>query len=112
MGANSKTAYRQCIKVGPDATLQKILGIYRNEAAVQAHFQTRQNSQSMVHQINTQYPPLREGEEEDVHKLYNSQKRRYNQNAKALIPEKQSQYRESMSLVWRQPQAMGMSSIW
>ena len=61
-GANSQTAYRKCVEAGPDATLQKVLEIYRNEMAVLAHFQTRHNSQSMVHQINAQYHPL--GEEE------------------------------------------------
>ena len=43
-GANSQTAYRKCVEAGPDATLQKVLKIYRNEVAVQAHFQTRHNS--------------------------------------------------------------------
>ena len=71
-GANSQTAYRKCVEAGPDATLPKVLEIYRNEVAVLAHFQTRHNSQSMVHQINAQYPPLGEEEEEDVHKLHNS----------------------------------------
>ena len=88
-GANSQTAYRQCVEAGPDATLQKVLKIYRNEAAVQAHFQTRQHSQSLVHQINAQYPTLKEREEEDVHKLHNPQKRRYNQSAKAPSPERE-----------------------
>ena len=70
--ANSQTAYRKCVEAGPDATLQKVLKIYRNEVAVQAHFQTRHNSQSTVHQINAQYPLVGEEEEEDVHKLHNS----------------------------------------
>ena len=89
-GANSQTAYRQCVEAGPDATLQKVIEIYRNDSAVQAHFQTRHNSQSAVHQINAQYPSLREEEEQDLHKLHNSQKRRYNQSAKASTPEKRS----------------------
>ena len=88
-GANSQTAYRQCVEAGPDATLQKVLEIYRNDSAVQAHFQTRHSSQSAVHQINAQCP-LGEEEEQDVHKLQNSQKRRYSQSAKASTPEKRS----------------------
>ena len=99
-GANSQTAYRQCVEAGPDATLQKVLGIYRNEAAVQAHFQTRQNSQSMIHQISTQYPPLREGGEEDVHKLYNTQNRRYNQSAKAPTQEMRSRVNTGRACRW------------
>ena len=35
-GANSQMAYRQCVEVGPGAKLDRILDIYRNEAAVQA----------------------------------------------------------------------------
>ena len=70
MGANSKTAYRLCVNAGPDATPEQVLEIYRNEASLEAHFQTKQNNQSMIHQINTQYPSIREGEEEDIHKLH------------------------------------------
>ena len=99
-GAHSQSAYRKCVEAGPDATLQKVLEIYRNEAAVQAHFQTRHNSQPVVHQISTQYPTLREEEEEDVHKLHNSQKRRYNQNAKAPTPEKRSRISSGRACRW------------
>ena len=99
-GANSQTAYRQCVEAGPDAALQKVIGIYRNEAAVQAHFQTRQNSQSMIHQINAQYTPVREGEDEDVHKLYSSQKRRYNPSAKAPTPENRSRISTGRTCRW------------
>ena len=99
-GANSQTAYRKCVEAGPDATLQKVLKIYRNEVAVQAHFQTRYNSQLTVHQINAQYPPPEEEEEEDVHKLHNSQKRRYNQNAKAPTREKRSRVSTGRACRW------------
>ena len=99
-GANSQTAYRKCVEAGPDATLQKVLKIYRNEVAVQAHFQTRHNSQLTVHQINAQYPPPGEEEEEDVHKLHNSQKRRYNQNAKAPTWEKKSRVSTGRACCW------------
>ena len=44
-GANSQTAYRQCVEAGPDTKLDRILDIYRNEAAEQAHFSSRYNSQ-------------------------------------------------------------------
>ena len=37
-GTHSQTVYRKCVEAGPDATLQKVLEIYRNEVAVQAHF--------------------------------------------------------------------------
>ena len=65
-----------------------------------AHFQTRHNSQPVVHQISAQYPTLREEEEEDVHKLHNSQKRRYNQNAKAPTPEKRSRISSGRACRW------------
>ena len=35
--ANSNTAYQDCVKTGPDAVLDKILEIYRQDAAVNAH---------------------------------------------------------------------------
>ena len=85
-GANSKTAYRLCVNAGPDATLEQVMEIYRNEASLEAHFQTKQNNQSMIHQINTQYSSIKEGEEEDVHKLHD--KRRYSQTTRPSTPEK------------------------
>ena len=54
-GANCQSAYRQCVAAGLNATLQKVLDIYRNEAAVQAHFQGRHNNQPTVHQLHTQH---------------------------------------------------------
>ena len=48
-GANSQMACRQCVEAGPGAKLDRILDTYRNEAAVQAHFSSRHNSQPSVH---------------------------------------------------------------
>ena len=36
-----KKAYRQCVEAGPSGKLDRILDIYRNKAAVQAHFSSR-----------------------------------------------------------------------
>ena len=63
-GANSETAYRRCVEAGPDASLERIIEIYRNEAAVQAHFQTGTSSQPIVHQVNTELNSSKEGEED------------------------------------------------
>ena len=67
-GANSQTAYRQCVEAGPGAKLDRILDIYRNEAAVQAHFSYKHNSQPSVHQVSVDSNSPREGGEEDIHK--------------------------------------------
>ena len=40
-GTNSQAAYRQCVEAGPNAKLERILEIYRNDAAVHAHFGSR-----------------------------------------------------------------------
>ena len=50
-GTNSQTAHRQYVEAGHGAKLDRILDIYRNEAAVQAHFSSRHNSQPSVHQL-------------------------------------------------------------
>ena len=85
-GANSETAYRKCVEAGPDASLERILEIYRNEAAVQAHFQTRPSSQQIVHQMNAELNSSKEGGEEDIHKLYD--RRKYNENTRISTAEK------------------------
>ena len=82
-GANSQTAYRQCVEAGHGAN--RILDIYRNEAAVQAHFSSRHNSQPSVHQVSADSNSPKEGGEEDIHKLHD--KRRHNQNTRPLSPE-------------------------
>ena len=66
-GANSQTAYRQCVEAGPSAKLDRILDIYRKEAAVQAHFSSRHYSQPSVHQVDTDSNFPKEGGEEDIH---------------------------------------------
>ena len=83
--ANSNTAYRECVKAGPDATLDKILEIYRQDAAVDAHIRRQHSDSSTVHQVNAELNFSREGEE-DVHKLH--KKRRYTQSSKSPTPEK------------------------
>ena len=60
-GANCQAAYRQCVAAGPNAKHEEVLDIYRNEAAVQAHFQRRHSSLPTVHQLDKE-------DEEDVHK--------------------------------------------
>ena len=80
-GANSETAYRRCVEAGPDASLERIIEIYRNEAAVQDHFQTGTRSQPIVHQVNTELNT----ELKDIHKLH--EKRRYTQSNKFSTPE-------------------------
>ena len=85
-GANSETAYQKCVEAGPDASLERILEIYRNEAAVQAHFQTRPSSQPIVHQMNAELNSSKEGGEEDIHKLYD--RRKYNENTRISTAEK------------------------
>ena len=66
--ANSKTAYLEWIKAGPDATLDKTLEIYREDAAVQAHFMRGYNNLSLVQKVNAELDSR--GREEDVHKLH------------------------------------------
>ena len=60
-GANSQMACRQCVQAGPGAKLDRILDTYRNEAAVQAHFSSRHNSQPSVHQVSTDSNSPKEG---------------------------------------------------
>ena len=57
-------------EAGPGAKLDRILDIYRNEAAVQAQFSSRHNSQPSVHQVSTDPKSPKEGGEEDIHKLH------------------------------------------
>ena len=114
-GANSQTSIQTvCMETGPNTTLQKVLEIYRNDSAVQAHFQARHSSQSSVHQINAQYPSLREEEEQDVHKPHNLQKRRYSQNAKASTPEKRSKVSPGKACHWcgNSHRPLLLSSLW
>ena len=99
-GANCQSAYRQCVAAGPNATLQKVIDIYRNEAAVQAHFQGRHNNQPTVHQLHTQHRLSNEEEEEDVHKLHDSHKRRYNQSARSSTPEKKIRPNSTRACRW------------
>ena len=84
-GANSQMAYRQCVKAGPGVKLVRILDIYRNEAAMQAHFSSRHNSQPSVHQMSANSNSPNKGGEEDIHMLHD--KRRHNQNTRPLSPE-------------------------
>ena len=79
-GAISQTAYRQCVKAGTGAKLDRILDITRNEAAVQAHFSSRLYSQPSVHQVSADSHSPKKGGEEDIHKLHD--KRRHNQNTR------------------------------
>ena len=72
-------AYRQCVDVGPGEKMDRILDIYRNEAAVQAHFSSRYHNQPSVYQVSADSNSPKEGEE-DIHKLHN--KRRHNQNTR------------------------------
>ena len=75
----------QCVQVGHGAKLDRILDIYRNEAAVQAHFSSRHNSQPSVHQVSADSNSPKEEGEEDIYKLHD--KRRYNQNTRPSSPE-------------------------
>ena len=92
-GANCQAAYRQCVAAGPNATLEKVLDIYRNEAAVQAHFQRRHSIQPTVHHLDKE-------EEEDVHKLHDSHKRRYNQKTKSSYPENRFRTNNTRACRW------------
>ena len=104
-------AYRQCVEAGPGAKLNRILDIYRNEEAVQAHFSSRHNSQPSVHQVSSDSNSPKEGGEEDIHKLHD--KRSHNQNTRPSSPENRYiQWWQNMPLVWKQPQAMRMPSVW
>ena len=78
-------AYRQCVEAGPGIKLVRILDIYRNEAAMQAHFSSRHNSQPSVHQMSANSNSPKKGGEEDIHMLHD--KRRHNQNTRPLSPE-------------------------
>ena len=69
IGANSQAAYRQCVEAGPNAKLERILEIYRNDAAVHAHFGSRNKSQPTVHQVSTELTFSKEEGEENIHKL-------------------------------------------
>ena len=66
---NSNTAYLECVKAGPDSTLDKILEIYREDAAVDAHIHRQHSDSSAVHQVNAEINSSKEGEE-DVYKLH------------------------------------------
>ena len=97
-GANSQTAYRQCVEAGPGAKLDRILDIYRNEAAVQAHFSSSHYNQPSVHQVGTDSNFPKEGGEEDIHKLQD--KRRHNQNARPSSPENRYKHNSGRACHW------------
>ena len=96
--ANSQTAYRQCVEAGPGAKLDRILDIYRNEAAVQAHFSSRHYSQPSVHQVSTDSNFPKEGGEEYIHKLHD--KRRYSQNTRPSSPENRYKHSNGSACDW------------
>ena len=97
-GANSQTAYRQCVEAGPGTKLDRILDIYRNEAAVQAHFSSRHNSQPSVHQVSADSNSQKEGGEEDIHKLHD--KRIHNQNTRPSSPENRYKHSGGRTCHW------------
>ena len=97
-GANSQTAYRQCVEAGPDAKLDRVLDIYRNKAAVQAHFSFRHYSQPSVHQMSADSNSPKKGGEDDIHKLHN--KRRHNQNTRPSSPENRYKHSDGRTCHW------------
>ena len=97
-GANSQTAYTQCVEAGPDAKLDRILDIYRNEAVVQAHFNSRHYNQPSVHQVSTDLSFSKEGGEEDIHKLHGNM--RHNQNNRPSSPENRYKYNSGRICHW------------
>ena len=80
------------------AKLDRILDIYRNEAAVQAHFSSRHNSQPSVHQVSTDSNSQKEGGEEDIHKLHD--KRGHNQNTRSSSPENRYKHSGGRTCHW------------
>ena len=97
-GANSQAAYRQCVEAGPNAKLERILEIYRNDAAVHAHFGSRNKGQPTVHQVTTELNFPKEEEEEDIHKLHD--KRRYSHNARPSSPENRYKHNSGRTCHW------------
>ena len=97
-GANSQAAYRQCVEAGPNAKLERILEIYRNDAAVHAHFGSRNKGQPTVHQVTTELNFPKEEGEEDIHKLHD--KRRYSHNARPSSPENRYKHNSGRTCHW------------
>ena len=97
-GANSQKAYRQCVEARPGAKLDRILDIYRNEAAVQAQFSSRHYNQPSVHQVSTDSNSPKEGGEKDIHKLHD--KRRYSQNTRTSSPENRYKHNSGRACHW------------
>ena len=97
-GANSQAAYRLCVEAGPNAKLERILEIYRKDAAVHAHFGSRNKSQPTVHQVSTELTFSKEEGEEDIHKLHD--KRRYSHNTKPSSPENRYRHNSSRTCHW------------
>ena len=97
-GANSQAAYRQCVEAGPNAKLERILEIYRNDAAMHAHFGSRNKGQPTVHQVTTELNFPKEEGEEDIHKLHD--KRRYSHNARPSSPENRYKHNSGRTCHW------------
>ena len=97
-GANSQAAYRQCVEAGPNAKLERILEIYINDAAVHAHFGSRNKTQPAVHQVSTELTFSKGEEEEDIHKLHDKQ--RYSHNARPSSPENGYRHNSGRTCHW------------
>ena len=78
--------------------LERILEIYRNDAAVHAHFGSRNKGQPTVHQVTTELNFPKEEGEEDIHKMHD--KRRYSHNARPSSPENRYKHNSGRTCHW------------